>query len=140
MADASQKPCLCASLRKATRVITRRYDEHLKPSGLKLTQYSALMNITRNPGVTVTELAKIMVMDQTTMTRNIQVLAKQGFLDIGVSGADQRAKVVSLSTAGQEKIEEASPYWAKAQQEMEQEFGALGFDKLLGSLNDVLNA
>lgn len=138
MKESVKTPCLCASLRKATRVITRRYDEYLKPSGLKITQYSVLANINRNPGVTVSELANLMVMDQTTMTRNLQVLEKQGYLEIKEDVNDQRAKSIFISEAGKKKFKEAQPYWEEAQLELEKNLGKLGFELFLKSLNIVV--
>jgi MarR family transcriptional regulator, organic hydroperoxide resistance regulator len=138
MKESVRTPCLCASLRKATRVITRRYDKHLKPSDLKITQYSVLANINRNPGVTVSELANLMVMDQTTMTRNLQVLKKQGYLDIKEGVNDQRAKSIFVSEAGKKKFEQAQPYWEEAQLELEKNLGKLGFELFLKSLNIVV--
>ena len=137
MKDSITKPCLCASLRKASRVITKLYDKHLHPSGLKITQFSLLANISRNPGVTVSELADIMVMEQTTMTRNLKVLEKQGYLEIKESGHDKRAKSILISKAGKEKFQKARPFWIEAQKKLEADLGKLGFDVFMQSLNTV---
>lgn len=128
-------PCLCAILRKATRVITKRYDEFLHPLGLKITQYSMLMNITRNRGITTTELAKVMLMDQTTVTRNLQLLEKKGFIFFLEEGKDLRSKQIQISQKGQKMIEQAKPLWEKAQQEIKDELGSQGFDAIISSLN-----
>ena len=131
-------PCLCAILRKATRVITKRYDAFLSPSGLKITQYSMLMNITRNPGITTTELAKVMLMDQTTVTRNLKLLEKNAWISFQEEGKDLRTKQIHLSQAGQQMIERAKPLWEKAQREIKNELGDLGFDVIIRSLNSVI--
>ena len=138
MKDSMMSPCLCTALRKATRVVTKRYDTYLQPSGLKITQYSLLANASRNPGVTVSELANIMVMEQTTMTRNLKVLEKQDYLEIRENGQDKRAKSIFVSKAGQEKFLQARPYWEQAQKRLEQDLGKLGFDVFMQSLNTVI--
>jgi DNA-binding MarR family transcriptional regulator len=76
----SQYPCLCALIRKAGRILTKHYDQYLKPSGLKTTQYSMLANIAGNQGITVTELANLLLMDQSTITRNLRVLRKLDYI------------------------------------------------------------
>ena len=131
-------PCLCAILRKATRVITNRYDEFLYPLGLKITQYSMLMNIIRNQGITTTELAKVMLMDQTTVTRNLQLLGKKGYILFLEEGKDLRSKQLQLSEKGKEVIEQAKPLWEKAQQELIDKLGNQGFDAIIISLNLLL--
>ena len=136
--DNLTQPCLCAALRKATRVITKRYDAHLKPSGLKITQFSMLVNINRNPRITTSELAKLMVMDQTTVTRNIQLLKKKGYIYCQEEGTDLRVKQIHISESGKQMIDQAKPLWEQAQQEIENQLGNLGFDVMIRSLNSVI--
>ena len=138
MSDTSISPCICAALRKASRAVTKKYDEYLKPSGLRITQYSMLANIQRNQGITITELGNIMVMDQTTVTRNLQLLEKLGYISIAVTSEDQRVKSIRISKQGQQKFKAAEPLWNEAQQEMQREVGQLGFDVLLKSLNTIV--
>lgn len=115
----SPYPCLCAGFRKAGRILTRKYDRYLKPSGLKVTQYSMLANIARNPDITVSELAELLFMDQTTVTRNLRVLEKCGYINMETETADHRIKRIQVSDMGTSKIREARPFWEKAQSEME---------------------
>jgi len=117
---------------KAGRILTRRYDRHLKPSGLKVTQYSMLANIARNPGITVSELAKLLFMDQTTVTRNLQVLEKSGYVNMETGMGDYRVKKIRASDIGESKMKEARPFWEKAQLEME---AILGNDNITGLLS-----
>ncbi|MFP5220946.1 MAG: MarR family winged helix-turn-helix transcriptional regulator [Acidobacteriota bacterium] len=131
-------PCLCATLRKASRSITSLYDAHLKPAGLKVTQYSMLMTIARNPSVAISSLADILVMDQTTVTRNLQLLKKKGYVRMDPSPDDQRMKCVTLTATGQAKLEAAKPLWEQAQHAVTARLGELGFDVLLRSLTSVI--
>ncbi len=133
-ATTQPRPCLCSALRRAARGLTRRYDAHLKPAGLKVTQYSMLANICRNPRVAVSALADLMAMDQTTVTRNLQLLLRKGYVSLEPAAEDQRVRLVDLSDAGRAKLEEALPLWRQAQAEIEQELGGLGADVLFQSL------
>ena len=130
-------PCVCAALRKATRVITRMYDRNLSPSGLRVTQYSLLANIMRNPGISVSNLAKLLAMEQTTTTRNLQVLHKAGLIRLRQEPNDQRAKTIQISKNGRKAFEKARPLWLKAQREVEQSIGASGVDQLLQSIGSI---
>jgi len=112
-------------------VLTRRYDAHLKPSGLKVTQYSMMANIARNPGLTVSALAKLLVMDQTTVSRNLGVLEKAGYVCTKQETDDQRIRQVHLSDLGRTRLEQARPLWNQAQMEMEEALGREGLANLL---------
>lgn len=132
-------PCLCAAARKAARVLTRNYDAHLKPSGLLVTQFSMLMNIARRPGMTVSGLAKLLMMDQTTVTRNLVLLEKRGYIRTEQEADDQRIKRVFISDSGRAKLDQAKPLWAAAQKEMEDKVGRQGLIDLLESIKRLVN-
>ncbi len=132
--EAFQFPCLCAAIRRTGRILTKRYDSYLKPSGLKVTQFSMLANIIRNPGIAVSELADLLVMDQTTVTRNLQVLEKAGHIRLEPEEKDHRVKRVDVTDLGKAKVSEARPMWEKAQSDVLRILGREGIDGLLGRL------
>lgn len=68
--------CVGSNLRKTSRVVTQLYDKFLQSTGLKITQYSMLVNIVRHKGVSISKLGEIMLLDQTTATRNVNNLKK----------------------------------------------------------------
>jgi len=135
--EASQYPCLCAVIRKAGRIVTRKYDHYLKPSGIKITQFSMLANIVRNPGIIVSELAQLLMMDQTTVTRNLRVLENLGYIDLEVDTSDHRIRRIQISESGRSKVDEARPLWEIAQQEIGQLLGEESIQGLLVSLNKI---
>jgi DNA-binding MarR family transcriptional regulator len=138
VADSLSGPqCVCAALRRATRLITRKYDRYLLPTGLRVTQYSLLANIIRNPDITVSNLSNLLAMEQTTTTRNLQVLKKAGLIRLAQERADQRTKTIRISAHGRKTFERARPFWAKAQREVEQLIGASGVNQLLKSLGSI---
>ncbi len=127
------RSCAVYNLRKAARAVTRLYDDFLRPSGLRGTQFTLLMSARMCGAVTVTKLAAMSVMDRTTLSRNLTILEKRGLIKVE-SGNDRRERQVSLTDEGLEALQEAIPYWEKAQVHMIQ---GLGADKLDGLLKDL---
>jgi DNA-binding MarR family transcriptional regulator len=135
--ETSSYPCLCAAIRKAGRILTRQYDKYLKPSGLKVTQFSMMANIARNPAITVSELAKLMFMDQTTVSRNLRVLEKCGYVHLEPEVTDHRFKRIWIANMGMSKMNEARPLWEKSQLHTEQVLGRPSIEGLLSSLKKM---
>ena len=90
------KNCTNFNLRKATRAVTHLYDEMLKPSGLRSTQYSLLTVLSLGEAETISNLAHKLVMDRTTLTRNLQPLKSQGWIK-RVPGEDRRTRAWTTS-------------------------------------------
>jgi len=93
--------CACAAIRRTDRALTQFYNEVLAPSGLYITQFTLLATITEAAPVTINRLAKILVMDRTTLTRNLEVLAKQHLVRIE-EGQDRRMRMVFLTQEGEQ--------------------------------------
>ncbi len=74
--------CACLAVRKTARAITQFYDSYIQPFGLKPTQHSLLLAVYIADGVTISGLAHFMVMDRTTLTRNLKPLEKEGLLTV----------------------------------------------------------
>ena len=123
MADLIQKPlgCTCFKLRKLTRAISRLYDQHLATVGLKTTQYSLLANAART-ALPVAELAELLGLERTTLTRNLKPLIDAGWLELK-SGPDARQRIVTITGAGREKVKLAYVAWQRAQSEFEMLMG-----------------
>ncbi len=83
--------CACFNLRKVTRAVTQLYDELLRPAGLRVTQFSLLVAVRMAGPVGVTRLVELTVMDRTTLTRNLELLQKQGLIEVA-SGEDRRTR------------------------------------------------
>ena len=91
--------CTGALMRRTMRRLSQHYDEVLRPLNLKLTQYSLLANLAQHPDSSITDLAEVMEMDRTTLTRNLGPLQRRGLLDIR-AGANPRNRAVSLTEPG----------------------------------------
>jgi DNA-binding MarR family transcriptional regulator len=122
-ADPTIHGCTCALLRRLNRRLTAVYDRTLAPLGLRVTQYSLLSNLRRSPQPTLTELAALLDMDRTTLTRNLKPLVDAGWVRMRQGGQDARARNAELTTAGRELLETARPLWRRAQDEINATIG-----------------
>ena len=111
-----ETPCVCNTLRRATRAVTAMYDAALAPSGLRITQFSVLVALARLGSLPVTRLAAEVALDRSTMGRNLDPLERRGLVEIKVGEVDQRERVAHLTVAGERAIEAARPYWRAAQE------------------------
>jgi len=116
--------CNCHAVRAAARHVTQAYDAFLAPTGLRTTQFSILANLKRNGPLTINALAENMVMDRTTLGRNILPLERDGLIRIQPSGSDRRAKELRLTKAGESRVHAALKGWTAAQARFESADGA----------------
>lgn len=131
--------CTCFNLRKATRAITQLYDDVLRPTGLRATQFSLLTVIWTMRKVSITGLAEEAVTDRTTLARNLDLLEKQGLVRIQ-PGEDARVREVSLTPAGRDRLATAYPYWKQAQARVTRDLGAVRVNRLLADLSATVAA
>lgn len=97
--------------------MTRLYDAHLKAVDLTLTQYSLLAKLAGGVVPNMRELAAVMGMDRTSLTRTLAPLQARGLLDLA-PGGDRRSRIVCLTEAGRSARREAEGYWHAAQEEI----------------------
>ena len=123
--DIEPKPeiCNCSALRQATRHVTRFYDAFLSPAGLRATQFSILAKLRQRGPLTITALAAEMVMDRTTLGRNIRPLQRKGLVAVVSGRRDHRSKELHLTETGLERLRAAGAPWREAQQRFEALFG-----------------
>lgn len=137
--EAAVLRCTCFNLRKAARAITQTYDEFLRPSGLRATQFSLLMSIRGMGPVRISELAEHAVMDRTTLKRNVELLEREGLVRVR-PGTDARVREVSLTAAAEQRLAQALPLWRRAQAHVTRELGEGRTDRLLSDLSAVVAA
>jgi DNA-binding MarR family transcriptional regulator len=114
--------CLCTQLRRASRGVTRRYDDALAVVGLGAAQFSLLRHVQRLGQPSISVLAEAMGLDRSTLGRNLRVLEELGLLQLG-EGRDLRAREVRLTEAGLQRIEQALPLWEQVQRELNARLG-----------------
>ena len=126
--------CLAFNLRKATRLVTQAYDAALKPSGLRITQFSVLVAINLAQPVSMHSLAERLGMERTTLTRNLGSLEDAG-LARSEPGEDRRSRIVSLTEEGAAALRRALPWWEKAQASAVEALGGEPIPTLMPILN-----
>jgi len=130
--------CTCLRLRKASRRVSQIYDQALEPCGLTVTQYGLLGHIGALDGIGVGNLAARMVMDPTTLTRNLKPLLEQAFVVLVPDQRDRRARCLHLTEDGRRTLAEAKPAWRRAQLYLEQVLGERDAPALNAVLDRVL--
>ncbi len=128
--------CACFNIRKSARVLTQHYDTAMQPIDLRVTQFTILAVLSSHSGITVTDLADYLMMDRTTLTRNLRPLETQGLVNTR-PGDDKRTRLIELSKKGKNKLEKAIPLWKKAQKDVTEYMGKNRFDDFLTELNYV---
>jgi len=115
--------CNCLAVRQAARYVTQLYDRHLAASGLRTSQYGILAKLGRHGPMTISELAAELIMDRTTLGRNIRPLERDGLITITPGRNDRRIKELRLTAAGDARFQETRQAWIEAQQSFETGFG-----------------
>ena len=140
--SASQSPglqdCNCLAIRQAARHVTQFYDQLFAPVGLRATQFAILNRLRRDGPMTINALAGALVLDRTTLGRNILPLERDGLIEIVLSPADRRRRELRLSDAGADKLRRASERWRVAQTRFDSVFGSERAAALRGLLREVV--
>lgn len=115
--------CTCFNARRAARAATEMYDRILAPSGVGAAQFTLLGAVAMLGPGPISRLAENLSLDRTTLTRNLKLLQKQGWIAAD-PGRDRRERVVSLTEDGRAALARAMPLWRAAQDRMEKQLGA----------------
>jgi DNA-binding MarR family transcriptional regulator len=114
------------------------YDKMLEPSGLAITQFSLLVGLSIAQYPTITKMANEMIIDRTTLTRNLNVLQNRGLVKIKGSSNDKGKKDIVITTKGKELLAKAFPLWEKAQRTVIQKFGNNDYNDMLSELSKII--
>ena len=125
--------CVSYNLRKASRIVSKLYTREMRPAPVRGPQFSLMMMISRRQNPTISELARDIGADRTTMTRNLEQLQKRGFIEI-TQGKNLRTKAVRIAPKGQAALERSVAYWQKAQNKA---LKTLGQDRWTRMLTDL---
>ena len=113
------------NLRQAARAVTAQFDAELKSTGLRATQLNLLMAVETGAATTITDLAEILAMDRTTMTRNLKLLRDRGLVEAGR---------ISLTAKGRRSAAAALPLWEQAQARFVESLGSQRWESLIDEL------
>ena len=106
--------CLSMALRQAARALTQRYDAAFSVAGIRSTQFSVLVALAQAPSVPLSRLAEALVMDRTTLTRNLAPLLRRGLVEESAA-EDKRVRSYALTARGKQLLTRALPDWKGAQ-------------------------
>ena len=114
--------CACFDLRRATRAVSRMYDDFLRDAGLNITQFSMLRLICAEKELSISTLGRFMVMERTSITRALAPLERDRLI-YSRTGADKRIRIISVTNKGRKLVESAEPKWRQAQEALMQTIG-----------------
>jgi DNA-binding MarR family transcriptional regulator len=117
--------CAVMNFRQMARSVTAHYDAQLRPAGLRATQLNLLMAIESDAATTITDLAEILAMDRTTLTRNLKLLRNRGLVE---------KKRIVLTDKGRRTAAAALPLWEGAQRQFVKSLGRRRWAALLDEL------
>jgi DNA-binding MarR family transcriptional regulator len=129
-------PCLCATLRRTTRALTQLYDDAIRQQGLSLTQLTILQVFSRAGEISQGQLAEILVMDSTTLTRTLKLMTKEGWISER-RGTDRRERLLRMSKSGEAKLTRATPAWDKLQSRLRHQLGDQNWKSLMQFNNQL---
>ena len=127
--------CMGTRVRRAARVVGNYYDLNLKSVGLKGTQFTLLNAVFLNPSITITQLADLLLLNRTTLNRNLKPLERQGLVQTS-PGKDQRTRVLKLTQEGRHILQQALPLWLNAQTGVVDTLG-MRMERLAEDLNQL---
>ena len=130
--------CYCSAVRKASRQISRLYDSHLEPSGLRITQFLTLAALNEVGSAPVNALAERLDIERTAMGKMVGFLERDGFVTIKASPADGRSRLVELTKEGRGLHDRAAPLWREAQRKFQELNGAKNAAELRRRLRNMV--
>jgi DNA-binding MarR family transcriptional regulator len=133
----SADTCTCSELRKAARAITLLYDNAFKSSGLLSTQFGLLQVIYNIDSIRISDLADKLAMDRTTLTRNLSILERHGFIEIS-QGKDHRTRIVKATQKGRNVVSKTTLLWNEVQHKVKQKMGENSWHELMQNLGELL--
>ena len=120
--EAVPQGCTNFKLRQLMRRVAQHYDDEVRQTGLKTTQYSLLSHVLHLGPIRPSDLAAAMTLDASTLTRNMKPLVAAGWLEVN-EGRDGRSRTVTLTDAGRQKRTEVQLHWKVAQQRLNEALG-----------------
>lgn len=130
--------CFCLHAQRAARVVARRFDDALRPVGLKSGQFSLLISLNRPEAPTIGSVATLLAMDRTTLTANLKPLERRGLLEVVPDAKDKRTRRLVLTDEGRALLEAATPIWCRTHEMIETAFepgAAAALRRGLGALS-----
>lgn len=137
----AEVPLICGAMhaQKLSRLISRMYSHAMAPSGLRFHQFALLVTIFGKKDATIGSIADSLVMDRTTLSRNLRPLIRTGHVAVG-RGADQRERVVRLTRQGLQALADGLPLWERASSNLRKVIGPKRTKRLVRDVADAVAA
>lgn len=132
-------PCFSANLRRASRAVSRLYGEEIRKGGVEPAQFTLLAVLARLDEARQGELADMLALDSTTLTRTLGRLEERGWI-FSRAGEDRRERWIRLTPRGRRRYEAALPHWQAAQERLREALGEENWAPLLERLVVVARA
>jgi DNA-binding MarR family transcriptional regulator len=129
-------PCFCATLRRASRALSQRYDQAMRPLGMTITHFTILQALSLTGEVLQGRLGEILAMDSTTLTRTLAIMSRHGWITTR-RGSDRRERWLNLSTAGKAEFKRVLPHWQNAQAQVRTQLGEKRWHNLTSLINEL---
>jgi len=106
--------CAGMNIRAAERQITRFLEARMRGIDLSIAQFGLMAHIAAVGDDTIGALAERLSLDQSTLSRNLRSLERDGLIEIAVVDADLRRRAIWLTEEGARRLETAIPLWRRA--------------------------
>ncbi len=130
--------CTSLNLRKAARAASHFLEGYLLPVGLHASQFGILNQLSKNGTIPMTCLADILSIDRTTLTRNLQIMQRDGLVDVALCGKDKRVRQVCMTDKGKDVFAKALPLWEQAEAALTERLGADNRQSLLSLTSAIV--
>jgi DNA-binding MarR family transcriptional regulator len=134
VADEIANECVMTRWRMTNRILAAVYDQELRPFGLKSSQLSLLVAVTKAAPVRRTELGRLLSLDPSTLTRNLAVMLKHGWIEEVPDDSDQRGAPLQTTPTGRNLLQRIAPAWHRAQSRAKKMLGSAGVDLIFSAL------
>jgi DNA-binding MarR family transcriptional regulator len=134
VADEVARECVMTRWRRANRLLAAVYDEELRPFGLKSSQHGLLVAVAKAGPVRRIELGRLLSLDPSTLTRNLAVMLKHGWIEEVPDDGDQRGAPIQTTAIGRKLLQRSAPAWRSAQTRAKKMLGSNGVDLLFTTL------
>jgi DNA-binding MarR family transcriptional regulator len=128
------RDCLAVRVRLLNRAVTRIYDAALRPHGLTVAQLNLLTSIANQQPAPAGEVAQLLSMKISTLSRNTRLLRDEGLIEIE-RAEHGNGRMLSLTDVGAEKLAELRPAWCTAQRQAQELLG----DDVAGSIKQLVD-
>jgi DNA-binding MarR family transcriptional regulator len=129
--------CLLTRTRRISRVLTGIYDQELRPFGINSPQFTLLVLICRLGPVSRAEIGRHNHQDRSTLTRNLQLMLAEGWVEEVQHAAGGRSRPIVLTVAGKDLLYRAAPAWRIAQAQAKHILGKTGVTAVMDIANDL---